>query len=167
MFGYCGQIRPYKGVEDLISLFLRSENSSWRLLIAGRASSSEFEDILEDKAASDGRIRLEFGDMSEVDYEMAILCCDTIVAPFRTYLHSGSLVHALSVGRQILTPQTPFSNALARQVGRDWVALYDGSLSVDALQKAEQSHVKIGGPDISAFDPKRTSQQLLAFFQSL
>lgn len=167
VFGYCGQIRPYKGVEDLIGVFLRSENLSWRLLIAGRASSSEFERILEDKAAADPRIRLEFGDMSEVEYEMAILCCDTIVAPFRTYLHSGSLVHAMSVGRQVLTPQTPFSNALARQVGRDWVALYDGSLSVDALQKAEQGRNATGRPDISEFDPKRVGEQVVAFLQGL
>ncbi|WP_157046529.1 glycosyltransferase [Roseovarius sp. 217] len=167
VFGYCGQIRPYKGVDDLINVFLRSENPSWRLLIAGRASSSEFEDILEDKAVADPRIRLEFGDMSEVEYEMAILCCDTIVAPFRKYLHSGSLVHAMSVGRQVLTPRTPFSNALAKQVGRDWVALYDGPLSVDALQEAEQGRNESDNADLSEFDPKRVGEQIVAFFQSL
>lgn len=167
VFGYCGQVRPYKGVEDLLEVFKRSETSTWRLLIAGRASSPEFEVVLQHKAAMDPRIRLEFGDMSDTEYEMAILCCDTIVAPFRKYLHSGSLVHAISIGRQILTPRTPFSEALVRQVGPDWVALYDQTLRVDDLQKAQQQQIKIGNLDISVFDKKRVGEQVLAFFQSL
>ena len=166
VFGYCGQVRPYKGVEDLIDVFLLSNNSNWRLLIAGRASSPEFERILVEKAAVDPRIQLELRDMSDIEYEMAILCCDTIVAPFRTYLHSGSLVHAISVGRQVLTPKTPFSDALARQVGRDWVALYDGPLSLDILQKSEQGRA-IGSPGISDFDPKRVGEQAVAALYSL
>ena len=50
-----------------------------------------------------------------------------MVAPFRRYLHSGSIVHALSAGRPVLTPATPFATSLAAELGRpDWLQTYAG-----------------------------------------
>ena len=52
-----------------------------------------------------------------------------MVAPFRRYLHSGSIVHALSAGRPVLTPATPFALSLAAELGRpDWLQTYAGPL---------------------------------------
>ncbi len=167
VFGYCGQLRPYKGIEDLLDVFTQTKNSNWRLLVAGRAAPPHFQHILEAKAVKDPRVHLEFADLSEIEYETAILCCNTIVAPFRKYLHSGSLVHALSIGQQILTPSTPFSDALAKHVGQEWVSVYDGRLTKSALQMVEGRHVSPSKPEISDFDPIRVGKQALTFFQSL
>ena len=62
VYGYCGQLRPYKGVEDLIAAFAGLADPDARLLIAGRPRDPGIAATLESLAGGDPRIRLEARD---------------------------------------------------------------------------------------------------------
>jgi len=169
VLGYCGQIRPYKGVEDLLDRFLETSDPSLRLLLAGRPEvtrpgAQDFVVRLQEKAQKDARVLLKFTDLDANDYKKTLGACDVIVAPFRNYLHSGSLVHALSAGKPILTPQTPFAESFAKRLGQDWVRLYSGDLSVELLEKqrALSKHEQI-----KLMDAKAVGVETVSFFRQI
>ena len=58
VYGYCGQLRPYKGVEDLIRAFRDLPDAGARLLVAGRPRDAAFAAALGVLAGEDARIRL-------------------------------------------------------------------------------------------------------------
>lgn len=165
VFGYCGQIRPYKGIEELTTAFLRTPGNDLRLLLAGRPSRCALSDWLREKSAADPRIVLRLNDLSDGDFTHALGVCDTFVAPFRSYLHSGSIVHALSAARPVLTPDTPFARDYRNLVGADWVQLYRGTLTSEHLSRAVLPASQ--RPDLSSLSEEGTGQQAAEFFRSL
>lgn len=170
LLGYCGQIRPYKGVSDLLTRFLETQDQSLRLLLAGRPQdnrpgAADFIGDLKAKAASDPRVILQLGDLSEAEFRSAQGVCDVIVAPFRRYLHSGSLVHALSAGRPVLTPRTPFAESYQDLLGTDWVRLYDGVLTAGHLTRTETDPARM--PDLTPLSQANVGAAARAFFESV
>ena len=135
--------------------------------MAGRPGSPDFGRWLHEKASGDGRIVLRLENLTETEFRSALGVCDTIVAPLRDYLHSGSIVHALSAERPVLTPATPFSIALRGQVGAEWMRLYDGPLTPELLQAAMQPPVAGQILGLSDFDTKAVGHQAAGFFREL
>lgn len=167
VLGYCGQIRPYKGVEELIAAFRQIANPDLRLFLAGRTRTPEYATLLKTTAASDPRIVLQLGDLSPEAFRTALGVCDVTVAPIRSYLHSGSIVHALSAGRPVLTPETPFSAALQDLLGADWLRLYDGTMTPYLLEAATSVAQPAHGPDLSAMEPALVGADAAKFFEAL
>lgn len=166
VFGYCGQIRRYKGVDLALQSFLETTGAHLRLYLAGTPSEPAFVEELTAKARQDPRISLELEDLSGPAFEAALMRCDTIIAPFRQYLHSGSLVHALSAGCRVLTPATPFSESLAEALGGAHVTTYNGALTPDIL-RAQAQDTPQTPPDLSAMAPTKVAADLLAFAESV
>lgn len=164
VLGYCGQIRPYKGVEELLAAFRATADPDLRLLLAGRPADAGLAGALRAAAAGDGRIALRLADLGEAEFRDALGACDVVAAPFRRYLHSGSLVHALSAGRPVLTPATPFAEALRDLLGPDWLRIHAGPLT-PALLAAQRPAA--GAPDLSAFEPAAVGRAAMDFFRTL
>ena len=167
VIGYCGQIRAYKGVEELIEAFRATDAPSLRLLIAGLVQSEFLASRLQDLAHGDRRIRLELGNLSAEGFREGLNCCDVIAAPFREYLHSGSFIHALSAARPVLTPDTPFSRSLQDKLGKPWVRLYDGALLPDTLEHLAKINVPMGQPDLTDFSIAATGTRCAAFLRTI
>lgn len=170
VLGYCGQIRPYKGVADLLTQFLQTKDPSLRLLLAGhpqenRPGAAAFLSALKEKAARDPRVILQLGDLSEEAFKNAQGVCDAIVAPFRRYLHSGSLVHSLSAARPVLTPKTPFAESYQGLVGPDWLRLYEGGLTSKHLLQARTKPSQ--DINLEPFSAVNVGAAARAFFESL
>jgi beta-1,4-mannosyltransferase len=167
VLGCCGQIRDYKGVDQLAEAFLGTDDPSLRLLIAGRPHRADaLVTRLRTAAARDPRVTLEFGDLSDTAFRDALACCDVVVAPFRRYLHSGSLVHALSADRPVLTPATPFSESLRDELGPDWVRTYAGPLTPGILGEAAAVHPATPAP-MDAFAPEAIGAKLADWLRRL
>ncbi|MEM6593451.1 MAG: hypothetical protein AAF672_01590 [Pseudomonadota bacterium] len=169
LLGYCGQIRPYKGVSELLAQFIKTQDPSLKLLVAGRPQENRpgaaaFLTDLRAKAASDPRITLRLGDLSADAFRTAQGVCDRIVAPFRHYLHSGSLVHALSAKRPVLTPRTPFAESYREQLGASWISLYEGDLKPEYLLEHRVPETDI---DLSPLANTAVGTQARAFFEQL
>lgn len=166
VIGYCGQIRPYKGVPALVAAFRETALPHLRLHIAGRCLAPALERELRDAAAADPRIGLDLRNLPEPDFRDALALCDLFAAPFRDYLHSGSLVHALSAHRPVLTPATPFARALRDEVGGGWVRTYEGPLTGALLERAAQA-APVAPPRLARLGPGAVGHEAAAFFRGL
>ena len=151
VLGYCGQISPYKGLEELVAAFGRAPTARLRLLLAGlprrdRPRADALFGVIESAARADPRIVLRLEDLTPAAFRDSLGACDVVVAPLRHYLHSGSIVHALSAGRPVLTPATPFSKSYQGLLGADWVRLYDGPLSTGFADQSAACAGSAGRP---------------------
>lgn len=167
VLGYCGQIRPYKGMEELIRVFSETKRPDLRLLIAGRPHNRSTVEKLRAAAARDARIELDVSDLSERDFRDALGTCDVMIAPYRKYLHSGSIVHALSANRPVVTPATPFSGSLRAHLGEDWVRTYVEDLTPTLLEAEATSRPPCEALDMREFTPHSVGQQTGKFFEHL
>ena len=166
VFGYCGQITPYKGIDLALEAFTQTTAPHLRFYLAGKSADPDLVAQISALAARDPRIVTHFSDLSPHAFETALLCCDTVVAPFRNYLHSGSMIHALSLGCRIVTPTAPFANSMATLLGSNHVETYTGLLTSAMLEDyARRPH---GTPaDLSALDPAAVAAQTLAFIDTI
>jgi beta-1,4-mannosyltransferase len=133
---YFGHIRPYKGVDTLIDAFRATEGNELSLRIVGKPKGPELPARIAAAEAADARIssRLEFVDDDVMVAEVSRSAL--VVLPYREMHNSGALIVALSLGRPTLVPRSPANEALAAEVGRDWVLQYDGELNADILRGA-------------------------------
>jgi beta-1,4-mannosyltransferase len=165
VYGYCGQLHRNKGVENLVTAFRGLTDPAARLLVAGRPFDGEIAGALRGLAGDDPRIHLRLRDLAEDDFRASLATCDIVVAPFRRYLHSGSLVHALSMGRPVLTPSTPFADSLADHLASPgWIQTYDGPLDPAVLAAATIPGTPL---DLDRIAPAAAARQVLGFIERL
>lgn len=164
VYGYCGQLRPYKGVEELIGAFAALDDPCARLLIAGRPRDEAMVTALRRLAGDDPRIHLKPQDLAREAFRACLGACDIVVAPFRRYLHSGSLVHSLSAQRPVLTPSTPFAQSLADALASPgWIQTYTGDLTPARLAAAT---IPAGPLDLGPLAPLLAARRILEFIGS-
>lgn len=102
---FFGEIRPYKGVPELLEAFKSCCNTDSKiLLVAGRVHGDELRHSLQRSADGSSNIRLclEFVDDHEIPTYMA--AADVVAMPFREILSSGSVMLALSFGKPVIAP---------------------------------------------------------------
>lgn len=104
VYGFIGNLLPYKGLEELIDTFRAVDPGDAWLLISGGV-----------RPAYCSHLRASIGDHPRIvlsTYEFALgeefvrvlEACDVIVLPFRASTTSGSLVQALSWPRPVIAP---------------------------------------------------------------
>jgi beta-1,4-mannosyltransferase len=167
VIAFVGLVRPHKGVGELISAFRQLPCDNIALLIAGQPLSDKDEESVVGSAGSDPRIQLalRFHDFEEVSAFMG--AADIIAAPFRSYLHSGSLILALSAARPVLTPEAGFSTDLRAEIGIEWVRLYKLPLTSEVLLRAIIAEPPVGHPTLCALEPASSGRKVLSFYQEL
>lgn len=162
---FLGLIRPYKGVDELIRSFRESAGAGSRLLLAGHCEDPGQRAALEASVAGDPRIMLRIGRLSDEDFASYLTAADRIALPYRQYLHSGSIIHALSYARAVITPDAPFAEALAEQIGREWVLTYkDGRIPGDAFHGPAAPEAV---PDLAALDPAKIGAAAARLYRQL
>lgn len=154
--GYCGQLRHNKGVDLLVDTFRKLDEPDISLVIAGQLTSGaeRLDELLSAAATDDNRIRYLPGELTPEQFRRTIGGCDLVIAPFRQYLHSGSIVHALSADRPVATPRTPFAEDLEGQLGKTWVRAYEGPLDVDTFRSLVAAPLPVGSCPLDAFEPR-------------
>ena len=146
---YFGLIRPYKRVDRLIETFAAVPGDELSLHVVGRPTAA-LRPAVEAAAAADRRVtaRLDYVDDAELAREVG--AAELVVLPYEDMHNSGALLLALSLGRPVLVPSGPVTEALAAEVGNGWVPTYSGPLTPDVLRKAlDGARGLAGGPDLS------------------
>lgn len=153
---YFGLIRPYKGIDTLIECFTAQTDaagSSATLRIVGQPHAPELAQTLGALAAGDSRIEFRLGYASDETLAHEIGEAELVALPYQEMHNSGAALLALSLGRPVLVPHNAVTEALANEVGSDWVLTYPGALSpqalTDALAAARFSR-PAARPDLSA-----------------
>jgi beta-1,4-mannosyltransferase len=134
-----GRIEPYKNNGELIRAFCSLGDQSAELRIVGKAS-KDMEDELRRAAGDDRRVSFHFGFVSDSQMVHEITSSQLVVLPYTEMHNSGVVLVALSLDRPVLVPRSPTNELLAREVGEEWLHLYDGPLHsrhlVEALNAA-------------------------------
>jgi glycosyltransferase involved in cell wall biosynthesis len=128
VFGFVGNIRPYKGLEELLSAFgslsaqPRPDGRRVRLLIAGMPSpDAEVHEALE-RARRQTEIVVDARRIPADELATPMRASDVIVLPHRQSLNSGALLLALSFGRPVVATRSP---GVSETVGEDAAILVE------------------------------------------
>jgi beta-1,4-mannosyltransferase len=135
---YAGLIRPYKGVDDLLTAFASADETA-TLRLVGKPT-PELRALVEravDDSASRISARLEF--VPDEDFVEEIAQAELVCLPYRELHNSGILLVALSLDRPVLVPDTPATRALSEEVGPGWVIRYSGTLQPEHLDRAREA----------------------------
>ena len=101
---FLGQVRPYKGVEDLIQAFRQMEDRDTLLVVAGNVHTPSYAAELQELAAQDPRIMFELSFIPESDLQYYMNAADICVLPYRHVTTSGAAMLAFSFGKPVVAP---------------------------------------------------------------
>lgn len=129
VYGFFGQISPYKGIDRLIASFKELEDKNLHLIIGGR-NSKDFDLSILNNLPSNIHVSLGYiADDELVDYVKAV---DSIVLPYKDITTSGTAILALSYFRPVVAPDI---GLLREYLGSKCAELYDPN-DEDGLRKS-------------------------------
>lgn len=123
---FFGQVRTYKGVEDLLEAMRPvSPAVPVALLVAGECPDAALRERLTTLAGRCGdRVRLRLEHIPDDEVTALLAAADMVVLPFRHVTTSGSVLLAMGHGRAVVLPELPGFADLPR----DAAVFYDGSV---------------------------------------
>lgn len=133
---FVGQIRPYKGVPNLVEQFTLLPDENARLLIAGRPQSTVLRQEVEQAATGDQRIQLHLDHIPDADLQVFLHAADLVVLPYHEVLNSGTAILALSFLTPVLVPARGAMAELQLRFGAAVVSTYQGTLTVEDLSRS-------------------------------
>lgn len=104
VFLYFGQVRPYKGVIELIDAFKKLDCQNARLLIVGKPFNKETATDINNSCGSDSRIRTILEFVPDEDIQIYMNAADVVILPYKNILTSGAAILAMSFGKPIVAP---------------------------------------------------------------
>lgn len=132
-FGY---IRAYKGIDALVKSFRHIDDPTLTLHVAGRADNDSTASFLREHSEQDPRISLDIRFVPDEDLATAIAEAEAVVLPYREVHNSGVALLALSLNRPVIMRRSAAAELMQNEFGAEWVTLFDGELTADALQGA-------------------------------
>ena len=99
-----GRVRPYKGVEELISAFRALPDKDIALLIAGEPHEPGYVHVLRQAAGADPRVRLDLQFVDEDALQVYLNACDVCALPYRHVTTSGAALLSFSFTVPIIAP---------------------------------------------------------------
>jgi len=150
-----GLLRPYKGVDELLSAFAALDDPEASLVVAGRPVTDTIAEQVRTAAAQDPRVVTDLRHVDDADLVRWTTSATLVALPYRQMHNSGAALLALSLGRPVLVPANPVTDALAAEVGPAWVRRFTGPLTAEVLRTALADVAGLSGtavPDLSARD---------------
>ena len=130
---YLGNLRPYKGVEDLIEAFQKLKPTHTQLLIAGNPYQKEYAAGLQKLAGQSPDIHLKMETVADSDLQYYFHSADLVVLPFRHVLNSGTVLLAMGFSKAVVAPASgliPFRLSAQPQL------LYNENESLESILKS-------------------------------
>ncbi len=156
IFLFLGNIRPYKGVCQLVRDFKSVATPRMRLVIAGDVLSPDLNASIEREIDDSPLIDFRPGFVPDSEISDYLGACDIVVFPYTKALTSGALILAMSYGRACIAPAI---GALADTLTSHGGFLYSPSTPSalrDSLQAAIASSAKLD--DMGAHNRERAQQ---------
>lgn len=164
---FLGQIRPYKGLESLISSFRFLRNPRVRLLIAGRPIDDIYFKHLLNLANGDDRIRFFPRFVPDEHLQYYLRAADLMILPYTEVLNSGSVLLGLSFDLPVLVPNMGSMRELQSLLGKTWIRLFEPPLSAEAIQNALGQGKPAGKPPLEKLDWDMIAQRTKRFYEIL
>jgi beta-1,4-mannosyltransferase len=140
-----GRVRPYKGIEELITAFKSLDGTDALLLIAGEVHDPGYDERLRALAQGDARIRFDLQFVADSELQVYLNACDLCILPYRQVTTSGAAILAFSFQVPIVAPRLGCFVELAGEDGARGI-LYD-PVSPDGLLGAlrQARHCDLAG----------------------
>ena len=143
LFLSLGQIKPYKGIEKLITAFKQPGMSDHTLVVAGKALDTTYVAELKKLIENTGNIIFRPGFVTDDDLPEYYKAAHWSVIPFDAIFNSGSTLMSLTHHTPVILPYSDnfaeYSNFLP-----DQLLLYHGDFNVqvllDALERFKTDH---------------------------
>lgn len=165
-----GQIRPYKGVEELLEAF-REMSGAALLDIAGKPLDARYAEELKAKAVGVDGVDLNLEFIPDDQLWSLLARCTMVVLPFRAVWNSGSILLALSARCPVLTTDSPMARELQAEFGEQWVRRFQGPLSahdlLDAVKWAQRIRSQTHGPSFAARQWEDIAEHHVRLYRSL
>jgi beta-1,4-mannosyltransferase len=163
-----GLLRPYKGIEQLLKAFQDLTEEDAELHIAGAPSDRDYERDLRRMSESIDHVFTTFEFLTEDQLMLEIQRCQLVVLPYKNMFNSGAALLALSADRPILVPKNDSTDLLAAEVGKEWVQLYTGPISAQAIIESLHETSKLTGyPNLSRRTWEKTVALHLHFYSRI
>ena len=122
VFGFVGQLRPYKGLNDFIEASVKLVNIPHvSALIAGKPVWPITKGKIERRCELYDDIKVYEGFVPDEELQVYLNSSDFIVLPYKDILTSGSVILAASFGKPIVVPDIPAFESIKNQ---DFVFTY-------------------------------------------
>lgn len=138
---FFGELKPYKGINDLLTAYGELEESKNCLIIAGKSYDTQYWEQLTAKAKDNTNIQWFHRFIEKEEVQFFFNAADVVVLPFMRIDHSGSIDLAMSFSKPIVTLRT---DATERLLGHQLPLLFDNhrySLK-NCLQIVRESDLK-------------------------
>jgi glycosyltransferase involved in cell wall biosynthesis len=132
VFLHFGQLRPYKGLTQLLECFRGLAAPAARLVIAGKPWDGATESMVRAHRREDGRITAHLRFIPDAEVQVYMRAADAVVLPYADVLTSGSAMLAMSFARTVLMPRCGCAQEM---LGEDGGLLYDAGRK-DGLMQA-------------------------------
>jgi glycosyltransferase involved in cell wall biosynthesis len=157
---FLGQVRRYKGIEDLVVAFSQLASESTELVIAGNLHDVAYGEQLTLLTRGRAAIHTWFQYVPDSEIQYFMNACDVCVLPYREVVTSGAAVLAFSFGRPIIAPALGgFSELAADGRGIVYSPVADDGL-LQALQQARFEDMAEAGRRALAWAREHTWQAL-------
>jgi len=99
-----GQIRHYKGIDNLVAAFSQLNDATSELVIAGNVHDPIYGEELAQLSCGRAGIHTWFQYVPDSDLQYFMNACDVCVLPYRDVTTSGAAILAFSFGKPIIAP---------------------------------------------------------------
>jgi glycosyltransferase involved in cell wall biosynthesis len=141
---FFGNLRPHKGVEELLAAFDKIQTKNVRLVIAGACRDAALGQTIAAFAEKHKNVLYTEGNVPDADVAMYFDAADIVCMPFQAVTTSGSIILATTFGKPIVTPRLGAIKEIPAQAG----VLYDPTEKnalLHALQTALASSTALAG----------------------
>ncbi|PSB11201.1 hypothetical protein C7B62_06525 [Pleurocapsa sp. CCALA 161] len=151
VFLFLGQIRKYKGVEDLIIAFnqVQKKFSHTHLLVAGKPMDQINLEELDIEPETKSRITLIERYILDNELQLFFNAADATVLPYQKILTSGSLLNAMSFGCPVIAPRVGMTKEILESGSngflyelRDTASLTQVMFKIAALKTKEKKQLR-------------------------
>jgi GT2 family glycosyltransferase/glycosyltransferase involved in cell wall biosynthesis len=133
VFLFLGQVRSYKGIDDLISAFCKvaTDQNCW-LIIAGKLLGINQAELVR-KIKNIPNIIFRPGFIPDEEMQFFLKCSDVMVLPYKSVLTSGSMLLAMSYGLPVVCPNIDTLRAVINDSKNGFI--YEGNELSNALRR--------------------------------
>jgi beta-1,4-mannosyltransferase len=103
---FFGALKPYKGIETLISAFDKVDRKNLKLIIAGTPCDDSYKQSLVKLCQFNKKITTDLQFISNTELSNYLFLADVVVLPFSDTLTSGSTILAMTFGKALVLPDS-------------------------------------------------------------
>lgn len=164
-----GNIRPNKMVDVAAKVIKDLPQGDYHLKIAGEVSGT-YKAYIQSIVEGAENITASYERLSPKELQDAYAAVDAVLLPAKDYFNSGTIFMALSLDVPVIAAATPTNVEIQKNVGDQWLFLYDGELTPAAIREAFERLVERKAAsvcDLSQYEPSLCARVTISGYESM